>query len=335
MAWVLLQQVAWYLFFRSLGSIPARSGTGATRGFEASRLAIRDLREALLTGTMPGSEDWKRLSIIPEPWGGLVRLNLSELREGGLPVVPTLERIEELFVELDRSSARAGSRTAQAWGQAWICGSFVPITAAALHLLLPAVAGLGAIWWFTAALALLMSLTAMGWMIRMGENAKWAGLPSHCRPWWPAVLCFGERMLAALRSGLPADIAWSRAIPQLGERAYPLVVSWGAVLWSQPPEQIRRQSGAAGALEEWGCQLRASIQKSLMEGRPCTERIESALASLRQEWSARVDVELAKLGNRTLKPLFLLVAPAMLSLLAAALLASVREMGLDPGALVR
>lgn len=333
MAWIFLLQVALYLLFRSLGLLLGRYKGGfgvhflrrTSMGFTASRLAIRDLRESLITGTMPGQEDWQRLEIIPEPWGSLVRQNITELRESGLPVVPTLDRIDLLLSELDRAEAHARSRTAQAWGQAWVCGSFVPVTAAALHLLLPAVAELGLAWWCVAAVALLLSLASMVWMLQMGEKAKWAGLPPRCRPWWPAALCFGERILAALRSGLPVDIAWSRAIPQLGERAYPLVVSWGAVLWSQPPAEAAAARGTAGMLQAWGGQLRLSIQRSLMEGRPCTERIESALDSLRQEWSARVEGELAMLGNRTLKPLFLLVAPAMLCLLAAALLASIRD----------
>jgi hypothetical protein len=52
-----------------------------------------------------------------------------------------------------------------------------------------------------------------------------------------------------------------------------------------------------------------------MEGRPCTERAEAALAALRQELRSAVERELGLLGTRALKPLFACVAPAVFLLL--------------------
>lgn len=57
------------------------------------------------------------------------------------------------------------------------------------------------------------------------------------------------------------------------------------------------------------------LQRSVMEGRPSSERVEAALTGLQQQWSARVERELTLLGTRALKPLFALIAPAMMGLL--------------------
>lgn len=76
---------------------------------------------------------------------------------------------------------------------------------------------------------------------------------------------------------------------------------------------------AVRALAAAGEAIRKSIQVSLLEGRPCTERVESALAALRTEFRAAVDRELTLLGTRALQPLFLCVAPALLGLMIAGL----------------
>jgi len=332
-AWLILHQASWFIFFKSLqharfkGVNRLRLPHSARSDLEPSRWVIRDLREMLITGRMPSLEDWARLRKIPRPWGDLIEVSVKELRESGLPLVPTLERIEELLNEVIRSGAQARARTAQAWGQACVCGAFVPLTAGALYHLLPSVAELGASWWWISALSLLLSLLAMVWILGMSEHAKWAGLREGEREWWPAALCFGERLLAALRSGVAADLAWARAIPQLSGPASPLVIAWGGALWSLPGSEAgdARVLHTRSLLMGWGSQLRQSIQKSVMEGRPCTERIEASLGALKQEWNARVERELALLGNRTLKPLFLLVAPAMLLLILVALMSTLQE----------
>jgi hypothetical protein len=68
-----------------------------------------------------------------------------------------------------------------------------------------------------------------------------------------------------------------------------------------------------------GTSIRKVIQVSLMEGRPCTERVESALQALRQDISAQIERELSLLATRALKPLFCCVAPALLGFLAMGL----------------
>jgi hypothetical protein len=75
-------------------------------------------------------------------------------------------------------------------------------------------------------------------------------------------------------------------------------------------------SGLELSLMEAGINLKKAIQISLVEGRPCSERVESAAQSLRQEVQAKIDTELSKLPARALKPLFIFVAPSALALFA-------------------
>ena len=113
-------------------------------------------------------------------------------------------------------------------------------------------------------------------------------------------------------------------MPQLALQAQHLVLAWGAELWSSSQKAVAL--GSHGWMEAWGDELRSHLQRSVMEGRPCTERVESALAAIRMDWNARVEKELQLLATRALKPLFFLVAPALFGLLALGLAASIRSL---------
>jgi hypothetical protein len=308
---------------RLLGPEFRRFRPQSASGLESARLLLKDLRESLLAGELPGREQWLQVSRIPEPWGPLIEESLSELRESGLPVVPTLERMEALLAGQITAASQARARSAQAWGQAVICGSFVPIVAMALYFLLPGVAQLGLAWWLLTLLACLMSAGAMLWMLSLCTHAQWAGLGESNRSCWPALLCFCERLLSSLRAGVPADLAWARALPQISRQASTLVLHWGAEFWLPRPVAAF-SGGTMGLLEQWGQVLRESLQRSVLEGRPCTERLETSLSALRQEWDSRVERELSLLGTRALKPLFLLVAPSLLGLLAVGVMAGIQ-----------
>lgn len=324
----LAQSFAWSFFlFGLVQFLPEirRFLPEKTESLGSSLVLIKDLKESLLCGDLPSNESWNRVGLIPNPWGPLAHESLSELRENGLPVLPTLERIEGLLRDQIQASAQAKARIAQAWGQAIVCGSFVPGVALALYWLLPGVSELGKIWWFCVSLALLLNLLGILWLVSLCEKARWAGLDSTHRAWWPFVLCFGERVLALLRSGVPPDLAWTRAMPQLARGASPLVVKWGADFWTvSTPLASPRGSEMLALIEQWGSPLREGLQRSLVEGRSCSDRVESALTALKQDWEARVDRELGLLGNRALQPLFLCVAPSVLGLLGVGLLSSVQ-----------
>jgi hypothetical protein len=99
-----------------------------------------------------------------------------------------------------------------------------------------------------------------------------------------------------------------------------LALEWGATIW-----QVRSENGstthakslsARDLLIQVGSLIKKAVQLSMMEGRPCTERVESTLEALRQQLRASVDRELSLLQTRALKPLFLCVAPTIFALLA-------------------
>lgn len=296
---------------------------------DSALLLIQDLRECLMCGELPPREDWSRLAAIPEPWGTLAHESIAELRDQGLPVLPTLERLETLLKEQIAAAAQAKARMAQAWGQAIVCGCFVPAVALALYWLLPGVSELGGFWWLLVMGALLLNAFGFFWLLALGERARWAGLSKDQRVWWPALLCFSERLLASLRSGAPPDLAWSRAMPTLARSAYPLVLFWGSDFWTHSSVVLGRSDRSSSqemqsVMQSWGLQLRDSLQRSLIEGHACAERLDGTLHALKQDWHARVERELALLGTRALQPLFLCVAPAVLGLLGVALFTSVR-----------
>jgi hypothetical protein len=149
----------------------------------------------------------------------------------------------------------------------------------------------------------------------ISDSARWAGIPPNCRGWILSAFCGGERFLALVRSGVPADLAWTRACELMADQAPGLVAEWGSSIWSTPSLASDRGRSPLTPLREAGASLKKAVQVSLMEGRPCTERVEGVMYALRQELRARVDRELTLIGTRALKPLFLCVAPALFGLL--------------------
>jgi hypothetical protein len=323
----------WAFFFLVLRLVDpllphlARLRAGSGPSLEFGVQVLKDLRETLASGQLPVAEDWHQVSEIPAPWGALSQESLHELRESGLPVLPTLERLETLLREQVTARSDARARSAQSWAQAVVSACLVPIVSVMLYFLFPGVSELGLTWWLVSAVALILSVTAMVWMLRMCDQARWADLKKKDRAAWPAALCFGERLLSSLRAGIPADLAWVRALPTLSGHAPKLALAWGTEFWAGAPlapTPVFPLSTTFQHFEQWGIQLREGMQKSVIEGRPCGEKLEASLMALKQEWSARVERELGLLATRALKPLFLLVAPGILSLMAFAFLGAVQ-----------
>jgi hypothetical protein len=292
--------------------------SGSRANWERSLGIVRDLREKLETGWLPSPDEWRLLSEVEAPWGGLAQECVSELREGGIPIVPTLRRIEKAIGGQKKAEADARARSAQAWGQAAVCGAIVPLISVALYFLVPGLSQIGMSWWLSTLAAIFLSAIAMIWMLQLSEDARWGGLARERRSWWAATFCFGERLLGSLRGGTPADLAWSKALPQLHRQAGALVQHWGADLWSDPPVADARFEPAARSLIVLGSSLRKAIQASIYEGRGCAERIEAALEALRVELDCEVERNMQLLSTRALKPLFICVAPSVLLLLAMA-----------------
>jgi hypothetical protein len=93
-----------------------------------------------------------------------------------------------------------------------------------------------------------------------------------------------------------------------------LVQAWGYSIWDQRSGPVNASS-LEHAIIESGVAIKKAIQLSLMEGRPCLERVETALLMLRSEIKIKIERELSLLSTRALKPLFIFVAPGLLMLL--------------------
>jgi hypothetical protein len=297
---------------------------GAGRLREELRAVIhllQEIEETLSAGLVPARERWEALRALSAPWGELAYESLQELRSQGGVLLPTLRRLRGLAQDHDSALGEARARSSQALAQAGICALLVPAFGFALYSLLPALSQRFAMWLVTCAGALLLSGAGALWMISLAEKARWGGLPPYARTWVLASQCAGERFLALVRSGNPADLAWVRSCGMLQKGAPELAERWGASVWREADGDglVRGFGGGGGALqamEEAGDSLRRAVQVSLMEGRPCTERVEVALQSLRQNLKSQVERELSLLSTRALKPLFLCVAPALFLLLA-------------------
>jgi hypothetical protein len=283
---------------------------------------LREIEETQAAGLVPTPERWSALRAMPAPWGELAYESLQELRSCGGALLPTLKRLRTLALDNDAALAEARARSAQALAQALVCSLLVPAFGSALYWLLPGLEARATAWVLACVLAVAIAGTGSLWMLAIADRARWAGLPVEARPWMLASQCAGERFLALVRSGNPADLAWVRACELLRRDASGLAERWGASVWGAgrpagAPARLslRQASGAMKALEEAGTSLRKAVQVSLMEGRPCADRIETALTCLQQELRSQVERELGLLGTRALKPLFLCVAPALFMLL--------------------
>jgi hypothetical protein len=207
----------------------------------------------------------------------------------------------------------ARAKSSQALAQCLICFLLAPLLGGALYLLIPEIEQNSKTW--LSACLLSLSWTSIGglWLLQQSENARWGGLSPSRRKWTLLAECSGEQFLALLRSGTPPDLAWTQACQYLTEEAPDLSLIWGNSIWD--PSDNLLKSRAEQILSAFGSSLKKAIHLSLMEGRPCTERVEGALQALRQNMKAQVERELSLLSTRALKPLFVCIAPALLGLL--------------------
>lgn len=310
----------------------AVSGWGQKKPLLEARAVLWTLEEGLQSGWLPPPERWQQLSRLPEPWGGLCAGVLQQLRSAGAPLLPTLKRLRAAAERELALLEDARARVAQAWAQAVVGLALAPIFAVTLGWLLPEIGAQGLRWVVVSGLATAWSALGAFWLLTLAARARRAGLPAT-RAHWPVVAQLaGERFLALLRSGQPSDLAWAEACNSLGHGAPELARAWTRSAWwgSDPaggPPSPSELSGAAEALfVETGEAVRRAVQASVMEGRPCHERVEGVLATLRERLGAETERQLGLLPARALKPLFLCTAPALLGLLGAALALSAGEL---------
>lgn len=289
-------------------------GRNETRKLNQVVSLLHSLQETLEAGLVPPLDRWQKLAGLPEPWGSLSHQSLTELRAAGGSLLPTLTRLRKLAEEHLASLQEARAKASQALAQAMMCAGMVPLFGASLWLLLPGVNESPWMWLFACLLALLVAGGGALWLMNMAESARWGGLAPAERAWILAAQCAGERFLALLRSGTPGDLAWTRACEILNGHAASLGAQWGFSVWESSHEPLRL-GAAARSIAGSGASMKKAVQISLMEGRPCADRVENILQSLRREMHAHVERELSLLATRALKPLFACVAPALLGLL--------------------
>jgi len=274
---------------------------------------LAEIQARLESGLVPRQALWDELAVYREPWGTLCSQSLQELRQGGGSVLPTLKRLRELARSQREQMRSARARASQALSQAVVGAALVPLMSALLYTLLPGVAESGWVWWLGTGFAFGAAGVGALWLLSIADDARWGGLPREQRPWVLEASVGGERFLAVLRSGTPPDIAWSRVCDGIRIRAAGLAEVWGYQLYSDLPDLPLEMQPKL--FRDCGEAIRRSVQTSLMEGRPCAERVEQVVESFRKQWRDQVERELGLLGTRALKPLFVCVAPALLGLL--------------------
>ena len=300
-----------WLLFSDLRVMKLPNLQRESRGLQQVVFLLHELQETLEAGLVPQAHRWKELERLPAPWGRLASQSLQELRAQGGALMPTLKRLRTLAEEHRSSLKEAGAKSAQALAQSMICAGLVPIFGSVLYILLPGVSDRPWVWISGCALAVLSGIIGALWLMTIAECARWGGLKTAQRSWILAAQCGGERFLSLVRSGIPGDLAWTRAAELLPTS---LAVEWGHSVWAAPPE-AETNRGPARMITEVGSAVRKAVQVSLMEGRPCTERVESVLFAFREDVRAQVSRELSLVATRALKPLFFCVAPALLGLL--------------------
>lgn len=293
---------------------------------------LREIEDTLAAGMIPAPERWILIQNLPLPWGRLASDSLNELRASGGSLIPTLRRLRDLAEAQIVALSDARARSSQASGQALACSMLVPALGFSLYFLLPTVRENGRSWVVACGLAIMLTGIGSLWLIHMSEVARWGGLLVKNRSWVLSSQCAGERFLALLRTGTPPDLAWAGALELLTKDSQELALAWGYSIWdtgnSSSSKFLQVHGPAEMAILAAGNAIKRSIQVGIMEGRPCVERVETVLKSLRQEMKALVERELGLLATRALKPLFICVAPSLFGLLFFGLwLASDEMMG--------
>lgn len=277
---------------------------------------LKLIQEMLESGLVPGPEVWDRIRNFPKPWGEILFSSLAELRNQGAPVLPSLVRMQKTLDEQVEFIQEAKVKSSQAFGQAILGLVLVPLFSGTLYLLLPGVREEASTFLMLSLIAFLWSSIAFVWMMSMSDRARFGNMRAEGRKWWVSVNSTLERILALISTGLPADLAWRQAMEELSLVDYALVKEWKLQVWD-PDFSLSslRENECERLILNVGIEVRRSIQSSLIEGRPCMDRIESIQKSFLLDLRSKVSKELNLLPQRCMKPLFLCVLPSVFLLL--------------------
>lgn len=287
---------------------------------------LKLLEELLETGTVPEAKLWEKIESFPKPWGQVLSRSLAELREQGAPVLPTISRMQKTLEEQVQFILDAKTKSSQAFGQAFLGLIMVPVFGLALYALLPGIENSLRSFLLLMFFSLLLSFAAFVWMLSIVENARFGNLKSENRPWLVTVHATLERLLALISTGHPPDLAWKTAMSELEKNDQTLVHAWKSQIWD-PDFRVSPliENESERLILCLGQEVRKSIQTSLLEGRPCMDRIESIHRAFQVDLTAIVSRELNLLPNRCLKPLFIFVMPSLMILMMGSFALSFAE----------
>ena len=289
---------------------------------DALKLAIAHLRllkECLESGLVPTREEWKKTEGLPAPWGSLFSSSLSELRNQGAPILPSLERMILSLEEERELMLEAKTKSSQAFGQVLISVLLVPFFSAVLYFLLPGLAHFQGLFLSLVCLCLLLGFLAFFWMLQMMEDARFGQVTRAHRSWILSSKIFFERMIADISGGHPPDLAWSRSMEFLHRQEPELLQNWGAQIWEKLPAKGNTKNPVEESIVQFGVEIRRSIQQSLTEGRGSLDRLDSIYRNYLFDLKMKITRELQVLPNHCLKPLFILVLPSVMLLLFGSL----------------
>jgi hypothetical protein len=275
--------------------------------------SFQEIEETLMTGLVPTSDRWLLLEKLEEPWKSLSVKSVQELRSAGASLVPTLQRLRSLAMVHEFALENAHAKASQAVLQALLCSGLVPMVGILFYLSVPGIQENLIIWMAACIFSFLCCLCGSYWMLLMASQARWGGLKKSARCWMLASQCAAERLLAWIRMGSPADLAWIQSVTFLKVHACELSSFWGSSVWTSV--LVSKSFGLEKLILDLGVSIKKSIQVSLLEGRPCFKRLEELLEAFRGDMHAQIERELMLLPTRVLKPLFIFVAPSLMALL--------------------
>jgi hypothetical protein len=276
---------------------------------------LRVLKECLESGLVPEREEWDRVAKLPAPWGVIFSESLNSLRSRGAPILPSIERML-LSIEEERALLlESRLRSSQAFGQVTISTLLVPFFGLVIYFLMPEIAQNLEAFLVLMSVSLLMVSLAFFWMLLMMEDARAGKIARSKRSWLLSSKLFFERLIAEIASGNPPDLAWNSAMLFLEARESELLGNWGVRIWDRFPPFRQDQGRLEDSILRFGQDIRKIIQMSLTEGAASMDRLDAAYRNYLLDTRTRISRELQVLPNHCLKPLFILVLPAVMLLL--------------------
>ena len=238
---------------------------------------------------------------------------LVRLQERGGKLVPFLERTRTCSDSMADGWRDVRVKLAPAQAQAWALALFVPAAWVGLLVLIPELESRIWTWRAAGAAACVWAMLGFRFLSHAAQRAARGGTAKGSLIDVSSKLLWPETLLGEIACGLPPDLAWQTALRASG------VVGEAAHFWTEGGLPAARTGGlerlSLAALEE----ARRVCWFSLLEGKPCFDRIENLGEELRKDHFAAVRREIEVLQTRALLPLFVFFAPALAGLLAAAL----------------